>query len=342
MSRLKDICLNCDTSLRTEDRFCPKCGIDAHEKNLSVLYNIKVFFNTFLNFDKKLIHSFTDIWIPNKITEYYIAGKRSRHVHPFRFFFISLVAFFAIISIIADDELDISNESDENLARLTELNILSRIEKLGESEPDLFKPPIIDSIRARVFHRGLQTYNDTLRRVENGVNYKKYGIIKRDYYELSADSLIKKYNVENKYHQLVIRQEKKIEQNEKGALKYFIHNMLWGVIVTTILMAGILYLLYVRHNSFFVEHILHMINFHIMGLILNTVLLTLHKFFGLSLAFTGFIWLFCLLFFLYALAKYYNQGFFKTFFKGIIFCFAYLIIFFFVIIFDLIISMAIF
>ena len=114
-----------------------------------------------------------------------------------------------------------------------------------------------------------------------GVNFKEANITKKDIFTLSGDELVAKFGSETTYFQkVIIRQYAKFTKNINGATTYIIGNMLWGIILLTFINAFFLKLLYIRHRSYYVEHVLQMTHINSIALILFSILIVIHYFLG--------------------------------------------------------------
>jgi len=101
--------------------------------------------------------------------------------------------------------------------------------------------------------------------------------------------------------------------------------MLWGFPLVTIIVAGFLKLVYIRHGSYYIEHIMHLINFHSVLLIMCSVFLVYELFaegefdankYNLAFLLSG-------LHMTYSLKKYYNDSWWKSLIKGFLILFFY-------------------
>jgi len=309
--------------MQKDTKFCQECGQSSKFNNLSLSFVIYTFFETFLNLDSKLLHSFKDILIPNAITKSFIAGKRSYYVHPFRFYFFCLIAFFALLSLntrhvnIGDSDIDLIGKY-EQYAMMDTLHISNK----SECEIN-----VLDSLRNQTpeFIKNLDkdTFIDFL---IFDTDYGEYGISTYDAFKMSEEKLEEKYNITKRINQLVVHQYIRMQKDPSGTFKSIVANMLWGILLLTVFMAVILKLLYLRHGSFFIEHLLHISNFHSLGLLLASLLLLVHLFrnFENLGIYASIIILGSILYLFIGLKQYYNQGFVVTLIKMIAIAFGYI------------------
>jgi|GEM_PF-2879393 len=89
-------CLNCNQSFVEKDKYCNNCGQKTAIKELNFWTIVSDFFSNLFNVEAKIWRTFRDIWIPAKLTNAYISGKRVTYYNPIRIFIISLFTFFAL------------------------------------------------------------------------------------------------------------------------------------------------------------------------------------------------------------------------------------------------------
>jgi flagellar motility protein MotE (MotC chaperone) len=115
-----------DTPLRT----CPNCGAPAHgpfcyacgqsEKGMirHLSEVVSDMADIVFNVDSRIFRSLWDLYVrPGYLTIEYLAGRRARYVTPFRlFFFLSIIAFFAIqASLPKIDAKDIQFDTNDSI-----------------------------------------------------------------------------------------------------------------------------------------------------------------------------------------------------------------------------------
>ncbi|MBT8233895.1 MAG: DUF3667 domain-containing protein [Saprospiraceae bacterium] len=285
---------------------------------------MKSFLDTFFNFDSRIVHSLKDIWKPNKITKSFISGKRGYYLHPFRFFFICLVLFFGVFSIFMRD-IDLATGNIDE--RIGKHEFFVSIDSMKFDSTLGCENAVLDSLKQGIPRSIRNLDKDTFftGRVF-GSNWSEYGISTYDAFKLSEEDFDKKYKIDKKIDSHLIHQSRRIIKSPASAIKYGIGNMLWGILLVTALIALLLKLLYIRHGSYYVEHLLHITNFHSLFLLSFAFLL-------LFRIITQFNWLKVVIAFSFPLAivylilslkRYYNQGLFITLTKVIILLFGYI------------------
>ena len=323
-------CLACGTALSNEDRYCSNCGLETVYRNLSIKFLIKSFFEAFLNFDIKMFHSIRDIWVPNKITKTFLEGKREYHVHPFRFYFICLILFFGLLSLMLKDLSLKELHREDDVSKYEMYMQFDTISQQYEAECDT---SALDSLRADMFSMTKDLDHDSMFTLNIfGTDLNSYGISTYDAYRMNIDSLYNKYSVEKKWDRYALAQYIRIIQDPEGALRFTIANMIWGLILLTIIMGFVLHVLYVRHESFYIEDLLHIANYHCMNLLMLSVIMAMKLFiedleYG---KFTLIAFLGSILYLFVSLNKYYSEPWYKTLLKMMILLFIYSIVILFI------------
>lgn len=306
----ENICLNCDNSLQDE-LYCPICGQKASIRNLSLKYFFSSFMVAFLDFDKKILRSLKDIWVPNKVSNDFLKGGRKTYVNHLRFFFICLAVTFGLIALNMR-QLDLGLDVERKVM----LNkILADVEAFEKESHIGYDSIYIDTLKRKIFAE-LVDYQDTIIKSDNeivnfSVSSSTGNIDIADIYELKPDSIISKYNIEGNVNKFLTKQGLKVVKNGSSAIKFWISNMLWGIILVTVLMALLLKVLFIRHKSFYVEHLMHMINFHCVLLISLSVLLFIDLFVKMNYFLLFIPVLVSFIYLIVSLKRYYSQSFLK-------------------------------
>ena len=367
MRSADDLCLNCEASLG-DDLYCPSCGQKTHRKDLSMSYLLSTFYIAFIDFDKKMLNSLRDIWIPNKISNDFLNGGRLKYINHLRFFLICLVIFFALLAYhIKQIDLDQSALTKEAYTN----KVFSEIDSLERSSIYVCDTTFLEELKKRIFVEFIDTSsteeakNEAFEDMKKGWNSYEPdkettnsdtigGIITihsnggeqqfntDDFFVLDEKAFIEKHEIEKGPYQFLTKQVLKIAKNIASAISFVIGNMFWAIIFTTVVMGIWLKLLYWRSQVFYAEHLMHVINFHIVITILIIILMAIDIFLDVK---PVFYWLPILLGFIHllvSLKKYHFQGWIKTILKGILILMAYLLIATIVLAISMLISVAIF
>ena len=112
-------CKNCNQEWYGEQKFCSNCG----QKNISKL-NLKYLFgeilDNVLNLDSKMFSTVKYLLFkPGFLTKEFTEGRRARYVSPVKFYLITSLIFFVIVSIvklIPEENINTGTQEEETLS----------------------------------------------------------------------------------------------------------------------------------------------------------------------------------------------------------------------------------
>jgi hypothetical protein len=89
--RLENDCLNCGTKVAI--RFCTNCGQENLQIKESFGQVMKHAVSDYFHFDHQLLHTLKPLFFqPGKLTNEYMAGRRTQYLHPVKMYlFMSVV-----------------------------------------------------------------------------------------------------------------------------------------------------------------------------------------------------------------------------------------------------------
>ncbi len=95
-ARKLPVCPNCGTDLAHGPNFCPTCGQQNHDVNVTFGHVIEETLEGVFHFDSKVWRTFKElIFRPGLLTVHFVEGRRASYVPPIRLYvFIALVFFF--------------------------------------------------------------------------------------------------------------------------------------------------------------------------------------------------------------------------------------------------------
>ena len=100
-------CLNCGTALDGTYNFCPKCGQENNDNNVSFGTLLQDFFSNYFAFDSRFGKSVRPfLFQPGFLTNRYMEGKRMSYAHPLRVYLIVSLFYFFVCSMIVTDMLE--------------------------------------------------------------------------------------------------------------------------------------------------------------------------------------------------------------------------------------------
>jgi hypothetical protein len=327
-----EICNNCGTSLKPDDRFCPFCG----QKVVPLRQPLSKVFSTFMvsifQLDGRIWQTFLQLFKPGELTIEYFRGKRKRYINPFRVFFFFLVICFAILAYnTASLKIEIgtkflkSFEFDDK-----KIEALKEFQAAADTSPAIINAPDVRVEMDSIVDRLISKYdrNDTFTLVQFDKD-KPYKLSIRDMNNLSDDEIIEKYEIEGFWGKIFFRQGIRLMKSGDSFLQFVIKQSSWAALFLMPFAALLLKLLYFRRNRYFEEHFIFALHTHAMiffimiisllatNILPDTLLTILTVLLTLGALLYGFV----------AMYRYYRQSFLKTLLKYAIFLYFYSIVF---------------
>ena len=300
--RKSNDCLNCGSRLDSVYNYCPLCGQENTDNNISFGKLMKDFFGNYFALDSRFTHSLKPFFLkPGYLTNKFNVGHRMSYANPVRLYLIVSLFFFFIFSgvgkrIIADDNGSVNigtsvdkenvvtsiNEIDQT--SLEELEELKRITEIGfepimKNLPREDKKRIIDSLGVETAAKFHIEPKDTVSRkkktksVEFDDDFLSRSKFDWDLFEEELkenDDLTDKQVYDSIYlgkagsfEQLVARQRVKVERTEMEYFAgYALKNLPIMMFILLPIFALILKLLYVRRKVLYIKHLIHALHLH--------------------------------------------------------------------------------
>jgi hypothetical protein len=135
--RHENDCLNCGTEL--QGKWCHNCGQENLQIKESFGHMIVHAVSDYFHFDHQFFHTLRPMFLkPGKLTNEYMAGRRTQYLHPVKMYiFISLVFFLLFFKQNKDDIIEVKsdNKVSERVADSVANKAAAKLEKNGKLSP---------------------------------------------------------------------------------------------------------------------------------------------------------------------------------------------------------------
>lgn len=137
-----DKCLNCGKALDTSFEYCPACGQENNDRQLSFGHLFADFFANYFSFDSRFGRSIYPFFLqPGKLTTSFMEGKRVHYANPIRLYLIlSLIHFFFLsLSTSESDPGIIKTKNSTNSVLPKNVDLGDDLIALGDSNQAIAK-----------------------------------------------------------------------------------------------------------------------------------------------------------------------------------------------------------
>ena len=342
-------CKNCTYPIFDSAKYCSNCGQKNTDGRISIGSFFSVFFSTVFNLESKFFQTIGHILVPGKLTVEYFKGKHKRYFHPVRFFIVSALLLIAVLSYQLTGDMNIANIHKKVEKQVREEKFLADMDIVAQQTLEKFPnktslKPAFDTLYQNLKGKDLSKKDSIYMRdyitfdIIDNLDFK---ISNKDFISLSPEELVDKYKVESNLDRFVFQQKIKLFKDKGNFTPFVLGNSLWIILLMMPFLAFILKILYIRHDYYYVEHLVFSFHTHAFAFLLFAII-------GFIILTDAPIWLIAigfliLFFYLYkALRKVYGQGRFKTFVKLLFVNSVYLFLLIFFLALGLLTSMAIF
>lgn len=318
----KPICPNCEKKMPRKGKFCPNCGQRAFDGRVSMSELVWRFARNIIHLDGKFIHTFWEMLKPGKVSVDYFQGKMRRYVHPVQFFFIVMFFFILCLSKCQDSPKDGSLKinvrsnavmSDTMAQKFTGESLMDAIRFYGtgveikekyQALPDSLKnEPARRTVEAiaseytsilgtSLLQIDSTDFNKTVDSLPIMIGTHQIMISIADIARTPPDEIIEKYNITVWYDKLLVKQSLKTMRDTKGLMRSYLSSLTWTILALTGFLASVLFVMFRKRRSYYVEHFIFLMHYLSAVLFLATLVLAFHIWIlPLSPALSGLIFL---------------------------------------------------
>lgn len=317
----KHLCQSCHCLVEEDANFCSICGQKKILKTVSLRELIRDFFDNLFSLDSKFFRTFGQlIFIPGKLSQEYVAGKRQLYYTPIRLFLFWLTIAFVLLNFVLSDVQKFSHKMDEEVQIETYKDSLrTQLNSIFEDSTSRQK---LDS---------LLPGNNMLQQM--GKSFFSMGsedkISMKDLYLMEPKEIIEKYEIKRFWKKQFVHQMAKATKNPGDFQLYLISHLSWIVLVSIPFIAFLFKLLYIRRKKMYLEHLVYILHIHTFIFIVAAILFIYFLIINPSAQYLSpILWTLAVIvfYFVASMKRFYQQSLLKTSFKFILFLLAYPVI----------------
>lgn len=98
---MSTLCPNCGEPVA--ENFCPSCGQAVRERRGPLFSLLGDLFSEIFSLDSRQWRTLVNLWIPGRLTQLYLAGKRASFASPVRVYLVTSLVFFLLVGFPAPD-----------------------------------------------------------------------------------------------------------------------------------------------------------------------------------------------------------------------------------------------
>lgn len=288
-------CLNCETTISEVYNYCPKCGQENNNHNISFGLLFKEFFSNYFSLDSRFGRSIKPFLTkPGNLTQSFNGGKRVRYAHPVRLYLVISLIHFTVFSFVQDRQ-DSEDDSHEEFINMMDD---SDVDSLLAIHPDSihFDPEEDWPMHDRDFALVIKMYDE---------NHSYREII---------DSL----NIEDRsfWDRLAIKRFVRLAKTTKAEINSAIIQNIPIMMFVILPLYALLLKIFYRKKGLYIQHLIHSFHIHSFAFFALTLcwLLVLALNWEIETV-IFFIFLIISIYIYISLKKVYLQGYVLTFFK---------------------------
>lgn len=155
--RKSNRCLNCESTLDNIYNFCPNCGQENNDNNISFGKLFSEFFTNYIALDTRIGRSFIPFFFkPGNLTNKFNEGFRVSFMHPIRMYLVVSLFYFFAFQLLSNT---IIKEQEEKVAKISKQLKLDDIKGVSETTiqklNNVFDQDLIEEINNNLDEKNL-------------------------------------------------------------------------------------------------------------------------------------------------------------------------------------------
>ena len=334
-------CLNCGHSLRAKQNYCPQCGQENTDKQVSFGLLFKDFIKDNFEIDSRIARSIKPfLFKPGFLTNVYNEGKRAAYIQPVRLYLIISILYFFLLTFESKKAALMENKTIYSQQTIyNDQSSLTKKKKELRKKKKTYKWDISigdedngDKTEQDAVYLGSKDKNEIqdpdtvtlslgdstnidfkLSDLENMVNDDNF----------DPGFFLDTLGIERNFYTLLLANKavKLIRQKGEGFMNDLVENISIMMFFLLPLFALLLKIIYIRRKKYYIEHLIFSLHLHSFTFLMLFLSLLAYLIFSKS-----FLLYVLLILFVYALLvfkKVYEQRWFKTVVKMLLLFFGY-------------------
>lgn len=272
------------------------------------------------NLDNKFFQTIGAILIPGRLTKQFFKGKHKSYVHPVRVLLVSTIVMIFFLSHALDGKLDNGprdiydsfQEDEWERLKAKELDSL----KIAVEEDFKGNPEVHSALDTLIHRAQLDEYEEdsiNVNQIFSIFGNDEIKIARQDFFTLNDLEIVDKYQITDSWERLIWRQTIRVIKRGDQVVPFLLGNILWLTLVMMPLLALTLKLFYIRHDHYYVEHLVFSMHTHSFSFGLWTVFILIAG--RVPDYFIALIFMTIGLYVIFSMKNYYQQSWLKTTFK---------------------------
>lgn len=298
-------CLNCGEQINEVYNFCPRCGQENNNNNISFGLLFREFFSNYFSLDSRFGRSIKPFLIsPGTLTNAFNEGKRVRFAHPVRLYLVISLIHFTIFSFIQTQK----NEEESSNGTFIDLMEEDQADSLLAIHPDSIQfDPEEDFV----------------------ITERDFALIKKMHGEKhTSKEILDSLHIEDRsfWDKLAIRRIVKLSNTTQQQINNAIIGNIPIMMFVILPLYALLLKIFYRKNGLYIQHLIHSFHIHSFAFFALTVDWLFMLAFSFKEEESLFLVMIGLSIYIYvSLLRVYRQGYLKTLLKlflmGIIYTF---------------------
>lgn len=242
-------CLNCRSQINEVYNFCPRCGQENNDNNISFGLLFRDFFSNYFSLDSRFGRSIKPFLIqPGTLTNAFNTGQRVKYAHPVRLYLVISLIHFTIFSFVQNQE----EEGNSNEAF---------IEMLDDGEVDSLIAIHPDSILYDPEEDWMLSDRD-------------FAVIKKMYEEdYTSKDILDSLHIEDRsfWDRLAIRRIVRLSNTTKEQINNAVIQNIPVMMFVILPLYALLLKLFYRKKGLYIQHLIHSFHIHSFAFLALTV-----------------------------------------------------------------------
>ncbi len=321
-------CRNCNQVMPIKAKYCLDCGQKYTTGKVSLWQFIVDLSDAIFDIDSKTIRSIKGLFIPGRLTTEYFKGRHVDFVKPLRLFIFWGIVAFALLAYRSEKFFNLPS-AQKSIDAAYSLRYNAHLDTVSaqlrkEMRWNRNNDRLLDSIFARMSVNTLDSFElGYFNLTKSGDPFEPLKLSTANVYLDDPDKVLDQLGINDFSSRFQLKQIIRMTRDPDNFIQFIIGKLTWMVLLTLVMFALVLKIIYIRNKRYYVEHLVFSLHCHTFLLVMAALGLLIYD--NVSPAWVlSLTQIAIILYFFLAMKGYYGQSWGKTLAKMIILFFSYI------------------